>query len=120
MWTQPKKKYGNQKSSSSDGRSFSSKLERALYELLQQGVLDGRYSDLQCQDHVYLTEARILYIPDFRFFDEANKIMRWAEAKGFETDVWRIKRRLWKHYGPGPLDVWKGSEKNLKLVEILG
>ncbi len=120
MWKQSKKKFGNQKSSSSDGRSFSSKLERAIYEMLKQGVLDGRYSELQCQDHVYLTEARILYIPDFKVFDEIKKAPRWIEAKGFETDVWRIKRRLWVHYGPGPLDVYKGSEKAFKLTETLG
>jgi hypothetical protein len=41
----------------------------------------------------------------------------WVEFKGFETAVWKIKKRLWKHYGPGILRVYKGNEKTIALVE---
>jgi hypothetical protein len=43
----------------------------------------------------------------------------WAEAKGFETDPWKIKRKLWQYYGPGKLEIYKGSAKSFKLYETV-
>ena len=106
-------KYGNAKTEL-DGHSFSSKFEASVYGLLKtQG-----HEVLQCQDHVYLTDARILYIPDFRCKDKDGNIFH-AEAKGFETDVWRIKRRLWQSYGPGDLHVYKGTAARPYLHEVI-
>jgi hypothetical protein len=103
-------KYGNKKIDL-DGHSFSSKLEASVYCLIKHVVI-------QCQDHIYLTDARILYIPDFKCADADGKIY-WVEAKGLETDVYRIKRRLWKHYGPGQLHVYKGTAARPFLHEII-
>jgi hypothetical protein len=66
-----------------------------------------------------MTKARILYKPDFGYFDVDMDSIAFAEAKGFETDIWRIKRRLWAHYGEGPLLVYKGSAKSLILHETI-
>lgn len=106
-------KYGSQKTEL-DGHSFSSKLEASVYGLLKA----LGYEVLQCQDHVYLTDARILYIPDFKFKDNEGQIC-WGEAKGFEKPEWRIKRRLWQYYGPGPLHIYKGSHQRPYLDEVL-
>ena len=38
-----------------------------------------------------------------------NGTVEWVEAKGKALPTWNIKKRLWKHYGPGPLQVWKGT-----------
>ncbi len=101
------------------GRSFASKLEAAVFDLLALREKVGEIRNLKCQVHVYLTAARIVSIPDFQFeFAETGEIA-WAEAKGFETDVWRIKKRLWGHYGPGPLEIWKGRAIKPKLVETV-
>lgn len=98
--------------------SFASELEAALYDLLMLRERAGEFRDLRCQPQVYLTDARIVMKPDFIAYDEEQRPL-YFEAKGFETDIWRLKRRLWEYYGPGPLEVWKGSAKRPRLVEII-
>lgn len=99
------------------GRSFASQLEAGLFLMLQDMEQTGEVKDVRCQPHVFLTDARIEMIPDFSVHDLRRQELIYHEAKGFETDVWRIKRRLWVHYGPAPLWVWKGRGTALKLVE---
>lgn len=101
------------------GYSFASQFECAVFNLLLARERAGEIKDIQVQDHVYLTEARICYIPDFKFLDLTTKNFTWAEAKGFETDVWKIKKRLWAFYGPGKLEIYKGSAKRISLVETV-
>jgi hypothetical protein len=101
------------------GFSFASKGEAALYDLLKLRECAGEIRNIKVQDHVYLTDARIHYIPDFKFVDTKKEIEVWAEYKGFETPEWRIKRRLWQWYGPGPLEVWKGNYKRPMLSEVI-
>lgn len=101
------------------GYSFQSKGEAKLFELLKLRELAGEISDIQVQDHVYLTRARILYIPDFKFFDHGLGDFSWAEFKGIELPQYRIKRRLWMHYGPGILTVWKENRQGLFVHETI-
>jgi len=111
-------KYGNQKVtriSDHAGYSFASKAEAELFDMLKAQQDSGEISDLACQVCVYLTESRILYKPDFAFTENGQTIH--AEMKGFETDTWRIKRRLWKNYGPGPLRVYKKANGMIYLAE---
>jgi len=111
-----KTKYGAKKTERA-GQSFGSKLEAAVFEMHRLMQLAGEIKELKAQESVYLTEARIQYIADLSFIDVKSAEKIWAEAKGFETDVWRIKRRLWKEYGPGALRVYKGSHRSFKLHE---
>lgn len=104
------------------GMSFASKAEASLYDLLEARKLSGEVQNIQCQDHVYLTQARIQYRPDFKFAELFKGEWRhaWAEMKGYETDVWRIKRKLWlAGYGPGTLYVYKPSSRGPRLYETL-
>lgn len=113
----PKKaKYGQDRVEL-DGRSFASKLEAALYSQCKLEEKAGIIRIDKVQDHVYLTEARILYIPDFRIVDLKSGKAVWREAKGFETERWLVIKKLWKHYGPGPLQIYKGSYNRFKLAE---
>lgn len=115
FWKNPQTKYQSKRVKEA-GYSFQSQLERDLFQHLSLLEKAGEIEGLKCQASVYLTEARILYKPDFEFTE--NGITVWAEAKGIETDVWRIKRRLWMHYGPGKLMIYKRSGKTeLRLVE---
>lgn len=98
----------NRKISFIDGRKFDSRAEGTLYQYLKLLVDAKEISDLQCQVSVYLTDARILYKPDFKFVRDGKEI--YAEMKGIETSSWRIKRRLWMHYGPSTLEVWNHSK----------
>lgn len=99
------------------GRSFASKGEAQLYDYLIVKQRAKEISDLKCQVSVYLTNARILYIPDFSYLEYGEKV--WAEFKGFETAIWRIKRRLWKHYGPGRLEVYTKGRIGIMFKEVL-
>jgi hypothetical protein len=87
-----------------DNKNFASKLEASVYALLK---MQG-YQNIVCQKSVYLSEAKIQYIVDF-FCQDIIGADVYVEAKGFETAIWKLKRKLWKVYGPGLLLVYKGS-----------
>ena len=110
-------KYGAKKVSWS-GRSFASKLEAAVYQVLMLQMKAGEISGIECQDSIYLTDARILYKPDFRVIAEGGEEY-WVEAKGFKTPEWAIKKRLWKCYGPGRLQIYTGSHAHPVLSETI-
>jgi hypothetical protein len=105
-------KYSNKKTN-----GFASQLEFAVYSYLRQFEIGNLISNLQTQNTVHLTDAKIIYMVDFKFKNVETNKWEWAEAKGFETPVWRIKRRLWMHYGPGKLTIFKGSAANIKIHE---
>ena len=116
--------YRKVKKVSRAGYSFASKAEARLFDYLKLREKAGEISDLKTQPQVYLTKARILFKPDFSFTENGKTV--YAEMKGFETAIWRIKRRLWKAgYGPGRLqvfrprkhDVWM-SDEIIPLEEI--
>lgn len=109
-------KYNNQKVER-DNRTFASKGEAGLYDFLRLREQNGEITDLECQVQVHLTAAKILYKPDYRF--KVNGVFTWAEFKGFETNSWRIKRRLWIHYGPGILEIYKGQFPRISIHEVL-
>lgn len=110
-------KIGNEKISL-DGHSFGSKLEAAVYQLLKFRMKVGEIASIQVQDHVYLTDARIGYIPDFKCTAPDGSHF-WVEAKGYANDRWPTKKKLWKFYGPGPLEIWMGNYKNPTLTETI-
>lgn len=109
-------KYHNKKDIRGD-KSFASKGEAGLYDHLLMREKAGEISDIKTQVQVYLTDAKILYKPDFSYIE--NGKIRFAEFKGFECGIWRIKRRLWKFYGPAPLEVYKGTYPRLKITEVI-
>lgn len=113
-----RKKYGNTHTGA-DGHSFHSKLEASVYQILKLREKAGELEILQTQDHVYLSQARIGYVPDFRCRYLANGALFWVEAKGFETEKWPMIKKLWRFYGPGPLEIWKGTHMNPKLIETI-
>lgn len=117
FYNRNKSKYSAKKVSHA-GYSFGSKLEASVYDLLLLDKVAGVIATIQCQASVYLTDARILYKPDFKITNVDGK--EWyCEAKGFETPVWAIKLRLWRFYGPGELHVYKGSAARPYLDEIV-
>lgn len=114
----PRRKYGNSKPQLY-GITFDSGLERDLYLHLLSLKEHGAVQEVQVKDHVYLTDARICLIADFRCRMRTGE-EQWFESKGFETPEWRLKRRLWISYGPGILEVWKrAGKKGLVLHETI-
>lgn len=98
--------------------SFASQLEAAVYQILLDREKRGLCTFLQAQPSVALTRARILYKPDFVITEPSGEVV-YVEAKGVETASWRIKRKLWLFYGPGKLEIWKGTHKKPFLYETL-
>lgn len=96
---------------------FASKLEHAVYDILKCREDAGEIKGLKCQVQIELTDAKIIYKPDFAFIE--NGKAAYAEAKGFETAVWKIKKRLWGSYGPGNLYIYSGNYRNPFLVDTI-
>lgn len=99
------------------GYSFASRLEASVFDMIKMMELAGEIKFLRSQVHVPLTEAKIVYIVDFLVEDIKTGQEIYYEAKGFETPEWKIKKRLWKHYGPGPLLIYGGSYKNPRFID---
>lgn len=121
-WGRGKNKYNAKrikKSEATDGYSFASGGEFALYNILKLRVLSGEIKNLKVQDTCYLTKARIIYKPDYRFDYTSTNETVWAEYKGVFTDAFKIKLNLWRYYGPGKLELWVAGYKGPKLKEII-
>lgn len=80
-----------------DGRVFASKLEARRYRDLRLLEQSGAISGLVCQPRYVLIPAdahgrAICYVGDFAYTEGGRAVVE--DTKGAETDVWRIKRRL--------------------------
>lgn len=109
-------KYGAIRSESSDGRSFASKGERDCYAYLRLLERDGKLDLIECQVTTQLT-AGITHKTDFKCFDLVKGETIWVEYKGFVDQRWRDIRKLWAHFGPGPLRVYGGYGLRMKLMD---
>lgn len=118
-------KIGNTHSTCKRGHSHRSKLETAVCELISLREYAGEIRLLQVEDHLYLSEARIGYVADFRCvaLRDFSRIIAgtefWVEAKGFANDRWPILKKLYSVYGFGPLELWTGHWKNPVLSETI-
>lgn len=96
---------------------FASKLEHAVYLILKLRERAGEIELLMTQSRVQLSDAKIVYIPDFKCkLIETGEVF-WVEAKGHETPEWKLKKRLWQVYGPGRLEIWKGTHVRPRFSE---
>ena len=105
-----------------DGITFDSKLEAFIYLMLKEKQNHGEIANLKRQVSVKLTDAKILLKIDFSYKCPKTGDTVYYEVKGHKTPVWRLKQRLWKHYGPSQLYVVGGSidsQNRLKLKIII-
>lgn len=92
--------------------------ERDCAESYLQPLLKTRLiRDLEYQVPVLLTEAKLRWVLDFKFYDNEIQEEVWADFKGFETERWMILKKLWPHYGPGLLRIYKGSGSRMRISE---
>ncbi len=113
-----KNKYGAERIGA-PGQSYDSKLEAALHGILVLREKAGEIRDIRAQVTLYMTRARVIYRADYQFVRCSDGVTCYAESKGPETQAWRIKLRIYRFYGPGPLEIWKGSHANPTLVETV-
>jgi len=101
------------------GYSHRSQLEAALCANNRLRELSGEIEHVGHEVHVYLTDARILYVADYEYKICNSGEKLFLEAKGFEAPRWPTIKKLWKFYGPGSLEIWKGSASRLFLDETI-
>ena len=96
-----------------DGIKFASKAEAAYYSYLKL----AKIKIIDLQPKIYLTDARILYKPDFLI--EENGIKKYIEVKGMRTAVFNIKLRLFKKYCEMPLIIVSYNGRKFKIEETV-
>lgn len=113
-------RYGNQVNSKcSYGGTHRSLLEAAVCQIIWLREKAGEIQHVQHEVHLYLSDARIGYIVDFRCKDLKTGEDLYIEAKGFANDRWPILKKLYQFYGPGTLEIWKGSHRGPTLAETI-
>lgn len=109
------------------GHSHRSKLEAAVCGLLELRRRAGEFRILEVEKHIRICgpeghdcdgKQKIELVVDFQCTQNDGSIF-FAEAKGFETSDWRIKRRLWIHHRTERLEIWQGSHTRPFLAETL-
>ena len=97
-------KYGNVKTVV-DGITFDSKAEAARYRELKLMERAGKISDLRTQPSFILVPGfrkngtyyrPVRYIADFQYVDIANRAVVVEDVKGFRTDVFKLKKKLFE------------------------
>ena len=97
-------KYGNKKTEV-DGIKFDSKKEAERYSVLKELEDSGDIDCLELQPEYVVMEPfrhegkairAIKYIADFRYVDEGGAVVE--DVKGFRTEVYKIKRKLFLKY----------------------
>jgi hypothetical protein len=109
-------KYGARKTN-----GLSSKLEAAVYDILKWRVDAGEISELRCQHPVVLQggkrDTRITWKIDFSFIENGERAF--AEAKGFSTDVYKMKLKMFRANPQGTLYIYKGNWRKPMLAEVI-
>lgn len=116
----------NARKTTVDGITFASALEAAVYDNLKLRAGLGEIKDIQLQDSVRLKEkceacgdGPVNYKVDFSAVDVETGDKFWIEAKGVKTRTYKKRERLWREQGPGRLEVWQGSWRCPRLVEVI-
>ena len=99
-----------------NGIRFDSTAEAMRYRELLLMEQAGEIWNLKCQPHYLLQEdfdhdgkheRKIEYIADFTYFDRTLKCTVVEDCKGFATEVYKIKRKIFLKRYP-----------NLKFIEV--
>lgn len=102
---------------------FPSKLEKAVYDLLKLREITGEIEDIKRQETVVLQDGpqnmRITWRVDFSFIDVKTGKKVYAEAKGYPTEVYALKLKMFRKNPPGRLEIYKGTYKNPILTEVI-
>lgn len=105
------------------GLTFDSKLERAVYDILWLRQIAGEIKNLRCQHTITLQDGtqreRIQLRVDFSYWNIEKDREEYWEAKGFSSEVWKLKLKLFRKNPVGYLEIWGGHWKRPRLMEII-
>lgn len=100
---------------------FPSKLESAVYDYLKRRELLNEIMDIKRQQQVVLQDGardvRITWRLDFSFVDCKTSEVIYAEAKGIETNDYKLKLKIWRKLRPATLEIYKGTYARIVLAE---
>jgi hypothetical protein len=107
--------------------SGGSKLEESVFQILQLREKAKEIRNLRRQHTLVLQEGpreiRICWRVDFSFEEFSAIRLTWdlafAEAKGFEDEVYKLKLKLFRAKPQGKLEIWKGNYRSPLLVETI-
>ena len=115
----PKNKFKS-KPTEVNGHAFPSKLEAAVYNYLLKREYLKEIRDIKMQQTVVLQggprETRITWRVDFSFVRCIDGELVYVEAKGFPTDVYKLKLKLFMMNPPADLEIYGGSHDRIKLT----
>jgi hypothetical protein len=104
-----KAKYNARKVTGPNGQVYDSKMELDYYkEVLVPALVTKKIHALHRQTVVDLVPtkgAKISMIPDYDYMEDGVRV--YVDVKGMETPVFKLKAKLWKTFGPGPLMIIK-------------
>lgn len=80
--------------------------------------IQGLLKILKVQPNVFLTDAKLKVIPDW-LLEYPGGDLRYADYKGLESQSWGRNKKLWKFYGPAPMEVWKSKGDRFFVTETI-
>lgn len=102
---------------------YDSKLEQAVHNILLLREKRGEIKDIKSQQTVVLQDGpqnvRITWRADFSFINAVTNELCYCEAKGFETDVYKLKLKLIRKNPPAIIEIWKGTASMPYLSEVI-
>ncbi len=102
---------------------FASKHEASVHTLLQLYESSGKIKEIKCQQSVVLVPGpvkhRINWKVDFSCFNLETNELEYHEVKGFETQDYKIKLKLWRANPPATLHIWKGTHRRPFIYETI-
>jgi hypothetical protein len=105
-----------------DGRTYHSGLEAAVNNLLLLRERAGELRIIKRQERVPLIVNGVkvcTWVPDFTVEMIAEAEERLIEAKGFTTQLFLLKKKIYMATGTRKVEMWGGSARAPKLMEIL-
>ena len=101
------------------GFSHRSRLEFAVCFMTWLQERAGELKHLAHEESVRLGAAGYRCIPDFKLQDAKTGEIFYREAKGYANPRWPTTQKQWAAYGPGRLEVWKGTHNRPLLEKVI-
>lgn len=106
--TAPRRHKHNAQKTLVDGIIFDSKLEARRYKQLELLAASGAIVYLELQpvfelqpsftDYTGKKQQAIKYKADFRYVEDGETVIE--EVKGYETDMWKVKKKMFLYHFP--------------------
>lgn len=116
-------RFGYKKYNAKPADGFGSKFEAAVYHALLLREKLGEIKEIKKQQTVVLQsgprETRITWRVDFSAVEVPSGEIVYIEAKGFETNDYKLKLKLWKFKPPAKLIIYKGDFRRPFIAETV-